>query len=174
MARWRLFADAKNLLIRLNGFDLGYIDASLGDFEIRDIDDSEELRLELAWMDENGELSDVALANVLDKEPLQAPSISEVNNIEPILPVISSTDGEHEGSAPDESAAISPLKSPIIGSVFNRTYDGSKNTAEERPMIRAPTGFSHTKISDFLKIILSVFGAIGLLLLLVFRRRHGN
>ena len=60
--KWQVAPEGSaNLLLRLNGIDLGYVDASLGEFEIRDIDFSSDYELDLAWMNSDGELGEVRL-----------------------------------------------------------------------------------------------------------------
>lgn len=156
---WEPIVGADDLLLRLNGYDLGYVDASLGKFEIRDIDLEEEFNLDFAWMDKDGNLSDIQESNM---KAATAPEETTIASKPQVLNVSESKDEKKEEyststvrTESDEVQLSKPKQTTILPSENKR-----KN------------GLSMTSGFDITKIVLAMAGASGLLLLLFIRRRH--
>lgn len=153
--KWDATVDAKYMLIRLNGVDLGYVETSRGELEIRDIDSEEEFRLELASMSEDGELSEVRELKV---DPVDVSSLaSQANQPKTIDKVpISNT------------AATSVTQETVA---FETIAD--KTSVVEQPIeIKKKNGLSTMPGVDIIKIAITMACASSLLLLLFMKRRH--
>ncbi len=181
--RWDAPTAAKHLLLRFNGFDLGYIDADLGEFEIRDIDFSGAYSLSLAWMDSTGELGEFLT--------------SESSSISDVAPMNNAGDGVIDMPSADASTQETPIVESNKPSVISNTYVRSfAETPMDAGLVLAPPssavkdvatdgvvampqaknthiGLSFSDKSSVVAIILSMFGAGGLLTIFIIRSRRG-
>ncbi len=170
---------AKYLLIRLNGVDLGYVDSELLTYEIRDVDFDGDNNFEFAWMEESGELSDVLSINeILDEEPefvadfdnnsSGLKSIVADGPLMPIEPIINKNDvASSENDSVINNLAISP---PVLA---NDLVLREPSVISEYGRVSGKKGINYVRDYNLVTIIVSVFGAGGLVLFLMFRRRHG-
>ncbi|MBR3322944.1 cutinase family protein [Candidatus Saccharibacteria bacterium] len=159
---WKPVVGAEYLLLRLNGYDLGYVDASLGKFEIRDIDSTEEFNLDFAWMDKDGNLSDIQESKtetvITSEQPAKTLTPQTVNTSEP----------KNERKQVRNEGKISTVKhieKETQSSKSEQTIVSSSNNKRKN-------GLSLANEIDITKIVLAMAGASGLLLLLFVRRRH--
>lgn len=172
--RWRSAPkDAKYLLLRLNGYDLGYVDASDGEFEVRDVNFSENNELSLMWMREDGELGDESVVAVADSEP----EIDAIN-VGIAESKVTATDKE-DGSIKRETIK----DNKHVASRNNKRESASKNTSsdtnsndETQETVSGDTiipanGFHFWNEEEAFKVIIGVVGISGLLSLLILRRR---
>lgn len=159
----------KYLLIKFNGFDLGYIDADLGEFEIRDVDFNSDYSLSLAWMDSTGELGNFIERKSEDVSD-EAPVI-EVQNSETIEDILK-----------PEFPKISTMN--VVNSASNFGAAAVQNVSENmadnidhsgvvlRPK-SSGSSLSFANKSEIVGIILSMIGAGGLLIIFVIQKRRG-
>lgn len=161
---WKAIPGAKNLLIRFNGVDLGYVDASVGELEIRDVDSSKEYRLELAWMDEAGYVGE--LAEVEEPEPDDS---LMANSIAPVMPNVTYSD---ELSMLSNTFKANNESGKMIGSGEATSSVSSVSNTESPtdPNKEIRSGFSLMSERDIVNIVLGLLGASGLLLVL-FRKK---
>jgi hypothetical protein len=150
---WSPIDGAKYLLIRFNGVDLGYVDAALGEFEIRDVNFDEEYRLELAWMDEDANVGEI----------VGAEEVKQADVARPVLPV-SSRDGSlgsnnFSATLPDATIKIQPSSLPRNEEIVARQPQKAN-------------GLSFTNKADIVNIVIALFGASGLLLTIFLRKRR--
>ena len=160
---WEPSTDAgKYLLLRLNGVDLGYIDATVGAFEIRDVDYDIENRLAVAWMDVNGDMGAMreVSTHIISKEK----AVSGGGEV-PIKPqaVSKSVNAEHVNDN-DISDGVA------MESIANNAQPLPKSikTNSERNRL------SLANKTDVVNVVVGMVGASGLLLALFMKRRHGN
>lgn len=162
--KWHAPENARDLLLRFNGMDLGYVDASLGTFDIRDIDFSSEYDLSFVWMDSTGELGEAAGdVETLEEEPVWAEDIvvvaPEALPETPVVPVMSGTATATLPSLIQESPQV--------------TYKAPEN----RGIVALPTkkanGLTFADKSQIVTVIFSMLGAGGLLTALIMRKRRG-
>ena len=162
--KWSAPEKAKDLLLRLNGVDLGYVDASLGAFEIRDIDFSSEYDLSFVWMDSTGELGEAADdVGVLEEEPVRAEDeVVVAPGALPETPVAS---------------AMSETTSATLPSLIQESPQVTYKTPENRGIVALPTkkanGLTFADKSQIVTVIFSMLGAGGLLTALIVRKRRG-
>ena len=166
--KWRAPENAKDLLLRFNDLDLGYVDASLGSFEIRDVDFLEEYKLTFTWMNSVGELGEAANdVEVTEEEPVW---ITE-NAIEPELP---KTDDLADVLVENDVSKISSVSS-LVYDAPQATY----KTPADRSRVALPTGAKKTNglsfadKSQIATMIISMLGASGLLTIFVVKKRRG-
>lgn len=152
--QWQAPNNAKDLLLKFNGIDLGYIDSSLGEFEIRDVDFLRDYDLSLAWMDESGELG--AIAHV---EP----------EVEPRIVV----------EAPDENKPQAAEPEPVATSSSESIVEVMEMSTVNNGIVTLPTkivkknGLSFADKSQIVTAVISMMGAGGLLTIFVVRKRRG-
>ena len=158
---WKPVAGAEDLLLRLNGYDLGYVDASLGKFEIRDIDSTEEFNLDFAWMDKDGNLSD------MQEFEIETATVSEKSVDTPKPQTVKTSEPNKDK---DEVAQNGNGASVAEGEKNEIQSDKTKRTITL--LSKRKNGFSMAKGFDITKIVLAMAGASSLLLLLFIRRRH--
>jgi hypothetical protein len=162
--KWSAPEKAKDLLLRLNGVDLGYVDASLGAFEIRDIDFSSEYDLSFAWMDSTGELGEAADdVETLEEEPVW---IEDVVVVAP------------EALSETPVASVTPeTTTTTLPSLIQESPQVTYKTPENRGIVALPTekanGLTFADKSQIVTVIFSMFGAGGLLTALIVRKRRG-
>jgi hypothetical protein len=174
---WQAPSAAKYLLLRFNGVDLGYVDASLGEFEIRDVDFVQEYNLTLAWMDATGEMGEFAQkesVNITDEAPIIESNEDVVVEVAEIIepPVVVER-------APVVSSVItsgglnSGLDLPaIVPKVQAKATDNSGVVAV--PVTKqAGVGLKFSDKSNIVGIVMGMLGAGGLLTLFIIRRRRG-
>ena len=154
---WSPINEAKYLLLRFNGFDLGYVDAGLKEFEIRDVDFGSEYRLELAWMDKDGNLSEVTQVH-------ESVDVEATNEINPVMPSV-------QNNRPREF-----IVGTAISNNQNIETDNSDSNNAVLPLeqIARKNGLDRVSGFNIANIVIAMFGASGLLFALFLRRRHGN
>ena len=169
------------VLLRLNGVDLGYVDGVLGEAVIVDMEPEGENRLEVFGMSEAGDLSDMIALDVNDND---------------VGVMLSGADFGVENSLGNnlgQNAALpESVEWPIVATETDN--DGGVNVAAEQettpleddfglvtsrsviPRAKASSGtkLSFDQKSNIVGVILSVFGATGLLVAFMIRRRRGE
>ena len=162
--KWSAPEKAKDLLLRLNGVDLGYVDAGLGAFEIRDIDFSSEYDLSFVWMDSTGELGEAADdVGMLEEEPVWTEDVvivaPEASPETPVVPVTSET------------------TTTTLPSLIRESPQVTYKTPENRGIVALPTkkanGLTFADKSQIVTVLFSMLGAGGLLTALIVRKRRG-
>jgi len=186
--KWQVAPEGSaNLLLRLNGVDLGYVDASLGEFEIRDIDFSSDYELDLAWMNSDGELGEVRQESskvVPDSEPEAKPETPTAPSEEPAEP--SKTESSEQASSGEE---VTQKKNKTSGAIIGDLTQSNPPDALSDQIVPAlpqssgvaaypskkkeTSGLSFASKSSIVNIVIGMFGASGLLLLFVLKRRRG-
>lgn len=186
--KWQVAPEGSaNLLLRLNGVDLGYVDASLGEFEIRDIDFSSDYELDLAWMNSDGELGEVRQESskaVPDSEPEAVPET------EPVVPD-ETPNASTEQQAEQASGGVAVKeKKKTSGALIGGIIQGDPPDALSDQIVPAlpqsngvatypskkkeASGLSFASKSSIVNIVIGMFGASGLLLLFILKRRRGT
>lgn len=162
--KWKAVAGAEDLLIRFNGIDLGYVDASLGEFEIRDIDPEQEFRLDFAWMDKDGELSEIT------ENEDDSIEMAEKHVVEKIVPQIVKAP-EASRVAPESRQEIA--SEATMDSVANQSIarPSDKNNTKSLPSVKK-NGWELMPEDDAVWIIVSMAAASSLLVLLFVKWRH--
>lgn len=167
--KWSAPAGARYLLLRLNGYDLGYVDASLGEFEICDIDAARQNDLFVAWMAEDGELGnpkdDSFEAATLDVGDDYVVTESAAD----IVPIaVPSNHGVGSGLATGVLATISNDIEPIVSNSLPVNDEiiaaVPSNTAR---------GINSVSKASIVKIAFGLMGASGLLIIFIMRKRRG-
>lgn len=164
--KWHAPENAKDLLLRFNSVDLGYVDASLGAFEIRDIDFSSEYDLSFVWMDSTGELGEAAGdVEALEEEPVWAEDVVvDMPEALPGTPVVPVTSGTATATLP---------------SLIQESPQVTYKTPENRGIVALPTkakkanGLTFADKSQIATVIFSMIGAGGLLTIFIARKRRG-
>ena len=155
---WLAPSEAKYMLLKFNGIDLGYIDANLGKFEIRDVDFSDEYDLSLAWMNASGELGTIAHA-----EPeIEPRTIAEISNDEP---------SENTPIAPMSEVSAVPMDEMTVDAIEESAT--SSGIAALPAKIAKKNGLSFADKTQIVTTVISVMGAGGLLTIFVIRKRRG-
>lgn len=180
--RWQAPEAAKYLLLRFNGFDLGYIEADAGEFEIRDVNFEQDYELTLAWMDSTGEIGEFS--------PKEAATITEE------APVIETIAEDNEAKAHSTVVVEAPtaqlrvLPAPSVVSSGNNLgfgpelsaagVDGSRlKPIDNSGIVATPAtkqvgaGLKFSDKSNIVGITMGMLGAVGTLVLFVARRRRG-
>jgi len=174
---WQAPSVAKYLLLRFNGVDLGYVDASLGEFEIRDVDFAQGYNLALAWMDATGEMGEFAQKESIDITD-EAPIIENAKDaIDEVVEII--------------EPPVAVERAPVVSSVIT---SGGLNLGLDLPAIvpkvqakaadnsgvvaipaakQAGVGLKFSDKSNIVGIVMGMLGAGGLLTLFIIRRRRG-
>ena len=191
---WRAPEEAKDLLVRFNGYDLGYVDAKNGALEIRDVNFSDEYSLLLAWMDDGGKLGEereLASSEITMDEPeIVAQDDENADDVLVVEDIImnSSEDEPSIDNLPSMLAATpsrsgtAAIFSPVVSSVVSG-FDSAlpdvvagSRTSQSRPAeIKSSrlSGLNFAQKSDIANIIVGIAGASGLLLLFITKRRRG-
>ena len=192
--KWQAPAKAKHLLLRFNNIDLGYIDAGLGEFEIRDIDFADDYNLAFAWMDEDGDLGDFDMVESSEISDVAPANIGEDVGVEK-----DNNDGTDEYDEelkserrPERPEKVSLATTSAISMATTNVYainDGGlrlKNGAENNSVIitepevsrnsnpKAVFNMNFSKRANIVGVVLGVMGASGLLLIFVIRKRRGG
>jgi hypothetical protein len=150
--KWRSPDDAAYLMLRFNGIDLGYVDAALGEFEIRDVDFSRNYELRVAWMEKDGNLGEplaIASEDVSDVAPEWSEDVAVL--LEP-------AESQRASPAPltseEEKVAVEP--------------------AIDEPMVEIPQSgnLGLAQKAGTVKVVFGVIMASGLLGILFLKRRR--
>jgi hypothetical protein len=137
-------APEKYLLLRLNGYDLGYVESLAGEIEIRDIDWSEENNVTLLPMAEDGELNDEAeIAEVADERTVSPPEII-VSAVADAPSVAESTNEPiPESSQPEEIIVPEEVAPPEPDKESESSTDNDKPVVNDG--VATKNGFEATK-----------------------------
>ena len=165
--KWSAPEAAKDLLLRFDDIDLGYLDASRSEFEIRDVDFARDYKLSLAWMDATGELGDIMRVtedDVLDEAPAAADIVPEfpvasIPAIDSPSPIASVTE--------NVSGYVTPvLETPSIA-------PASRGVVALPAKAKTVNGFTFAEKSQIVAVIFSMLGASGMLAVFILRKRRG-
>ena len=154
---------AEYLLVRLNGVDLAYIDAESGTWTINDIASFDDLKLDLLWMNGDGELGEkyTTLSDSLpDSEP---PPYSESPTVEVIEETAANEFVNAEGEPPKENNVKG--NDDIVSELPSSAEDYSDDDA---PTIRDEVKDSNP---EYARVAVGLIVACGLLVAFAFRHR---
>lgn len=186
---------SKYMLLRLNGYDLGYIDGDLGEVTITDVETNVKNRLEIFAMNEAGDLS-AATEKVFDSVEYESitDSIDTVQTVDGGAD--SASDARFDGGGnklrPENVRAASTslgiaedIGSASSTSDTNETEDflgasllddgfKPRTTRSIIPEVDSVSGkgLSFAQRSNVVGVLLGVFGAFGLLLLFAIKKRR--
>ena len=187
-------APEKYLLLRLNGLDLGYVEALAGEIEIRDVDWGEENKVTLLPMAEDGELSEeVEISEISDErtesppEIVVSPAVEEPPAAESVDDPVPEPSLPEEVVAPEEVAVSEPDKQsevPVIDSSvsdnINTSEPASDSSGAQRTepqhnggslKLGTKRGLGLARGLDIAKIVFAMTAATAMLILLLIKRK---
>jgi hypothetical protein len=137
-------APEKYLLLRLNGYDLGYVESLAGEIEIRDVDWNEENNVTLLPMAEDGELSDEAeIAEVADERTVSPPEVIASPVADAPSAAESTDEPIPESSQPEETIVPEEVALPEPDKESESSTDNNKPVVNDG--VATKDGFEATK-----------------------------
>ena len=187
-------APEKYLLLRLNGLDLGYVEALAGEIDIRDVGWDEENKVTLLPMAEDGELSEeVEIFEISDErmasppEIVVSPAVEEPPATESVDDPVPEPSLPEEVVAPEEVAVSEPDKqseAPVIDSSVSDYINTSEPASDSSDAQRTESqhnggplklgtkrGLGLARGLDIAKIVFAMTAATAMLILLLIKRK---